>query len=358
MFVEACLWFSVVFLNCGISSIVLQANAAFAQGDFARARDYATEALKFAESSPDLLMVRASSHHRLGDHYETIADTGRVIKIAGDSIRAYELRGGGYYVLGDLAMAMNHYRSALKFDPEHPGCKSGYRLVKKMQSLQEKAKEATEKKNWEAVVKHLKELIDADPTHPVLAAAALVDMADAFRYMQKFKEAKETARRVIDRDSNSGAAHRALGEAMLEAEEFEDAVSVLRRAANDLNFEAAKEVLQRAEAALKQAGKKDYYKILGVPRRATVKQIKKAYRELALVWHPDKHQGEEEKEAAEKKFQLIAEAYEVLSDDEKRKKFDMGEEVFPNQGGEQRRNPFGGNPFAHFGGGGFQFHFG
>ena len=89
--------------------------------------------------------------------------------------------------------------------------------------------------------------------------------------------------------------------------------------------------LRRAEAALKQSKQKDYYKILGVARKATQKEIKKAYREQALIWHPDKHTGEEEKEKAEKQFQLVAEAYEVLQDAEKRSKYDRGEEVFPNQ---------------------------
>jgi curved DNA-binding protein CbpA len=50
-----------------------------------------------------------------------------------------------------------------------------------------------------------------------------------------------------------------------------------------------------------------------VGRRANSKEIKKAYREAALVWHPDKHKGEEEKERAEKQFQLVAEAYEVIN---------------------------------------------
>ena len=68
---------------------------------------------------------------------------------------------------------------------------------------------------------------------------------------------------------------------------------------------------------MKQSKQKDYYKALGVPRNAKIKEIKKAYREQALIWHPDKHQGEEEKAAAELKFQLVAEAYEVLGDDEK-----------------------------------------
>ncbi|XP_069110986.1 dnaJ homolog subfamily B member 6-like isoform X2 [Argopecten irradians] len=64
----------------------------------------------------------------------------------------------------------------------------------------------------------------------------------------------------------------------------------------------------------------DYYKVLGVPKEATVAELKKAYRKLALKWHPDKNP--DRKEEAEKKFKEISEAYEVLSDQEKRGIYD------------------------------------
>ncbi len=299
----------------------------------------------------------------MGEQFEAIADTGRVIKMQQDSIHALELRGGAYYVLGEFEMSMNHYRSALKLDPEHETCKHGYKLVKKITTLLQKSKDAMDKQAWETALKHLLEAIELDNGHPILATSTTVDLADVYRRLGKLDDAKKTARRVIERDVTNGMAHKVLGEIFLDAEEFDEAVPILRRAVNELKVDAAADILRRAEAALKQAGKKDYYKILGVERKATTKVIKKAYRELALMWHPDKHQGEEEKEKAEKKFQLIAEAYEVLSDDELRRKFDLGEEVFPNQGGGDgggggRHHGF--NPFAHFGGGGthFQFHFG
>ncbi|XP_004081751.1 dnaJ homolog subfamily B member 2 [Oryzias latipes] len=64
----------------------------------------------------------------------------------------------------------------------------------------------------------------------------------------------------------------------------------------------------------------DYYKILGVPKTASQDDIKKAYRKLALKWHPDKNP--DNKEEAEKKFKELAEAYEVLSDKSKRDAYD------------------------------------
>ncbi|KAL1923564.1 uncharacterized protein VTP21DRAFT_8544 [Calcarisporiella thermophila] len=70
---------------------------------------------------------------------------------------------------------------------------------------------------------------------------------------------------------------------------------------------------------------KDYYQILGVPRDADEDAIKKAYRKQALKWHPDRHKDNQE--AAKKKFQDISEAFEVLSDKQKRTIYDQfGEE--------------------------------
>ncbi len=65
----------------------------------------------------------------------------------------------------------------------------------------------------------------------------------------------------------------------------------------------------------------DYYEVLGIQRDAEAAAIKKAYRKLALEWHPDRHQGAD-KEGAEETFKRISEAYEVLSDPEKREKYD------------------------------------
>ncbi|XP_019738534.1 dnaJ homolog subfamily B member 9 [Hippocampus comes] len=65
--------------------------------------------------------------------------------------------------------------------------------------------------------------------------------------------------------------------------------------------------------------KKDYYDILGVPRDASERQIKKAFHKLALKYHPDRNKGSD----AEARFRDIAEAYETLSDDKRRREYDQ-----------------------------------
>ncbi|MEW4923796.1 J domain-containing protein [Algibacter sp. 2305UL17-15] len=88
---------------------------------------------------------------------------------------------------------------------------------------------------------------------------------------------------------------------------------------------------------------KDYYKILGVDKTATPKDIKKAYRKLAAKYHPDKTHGDP---AAEEKFKEINEAHEVLSDAEKREKYDrLGEnwQAYEQTGGDWRQHAQYGN---------------
>jgi DnaJ-class molecular chaperone len=100
------------------------------------------------------------------------------------------------------------------------------------------------------------------------------------------------------------------------------------------------------------ATQKDFYEILGVSKNATSEELKKAYRQNALKWHPDKHVGEEKKNA-EAKFKEINQAYEVLRDPQKRQTYDqMGHSAYSQQGSYGGGgSPFGGNyrqgPFTY-----------
>ena len=86
--------------------------------------------------------------------------------------------------------------------------------------------------------------------------------------------------------------------------------------------------------------KRDYYEVLGLTKTASEDDIKKAYRKIAIKYHPDRNPGDKE---AEEKFKEAAEAYSVLSDQQKRQQYDQFGFDGPNMGGG----------FGGFGGGGF-----
>lgn len=107
----------------------------------------------------------------------------------------------------------------------------------------------------------------------------------------------------------------------------------------------------------------DYYTTLGVSKTASPKEIKTAYRKLALKWHPDRNKSQE----AEKKFKEINQAYEVLSDPKKKQTYDQfGHEAFTQSGGARasanQGSGFGGTSgfqyYSNMGGQGSNFDFG
>ena len=104
---------------------------------------------------------------------------------------------------------------------------------------------------------------------------------------------------------------------------------------------------------------KNYYDILGINKNASDSDIKKAFKKLSIKWHPDKwaNKPEKEQKEAEEKFKEINEAYQVLSDPQKKSNYDQ----FGDPNGPQGFDAggFGFNPFDIFrnmrGGGGFGF---
>jgi DnaJ-class molecular chaperone len=102
----------------------------------------------------------------------------------------------------------------------------------------------------------------------------------------------------------------------------------------------------------------DYYQVLGLSRNASAEEIHKAHKKLARMYHPDLHEDAEprDKQRAKEQFQKVQQAYDVLSDPEKRKMYDQLGPDFERMGGAGG-NPFqgGGNPFGGAGGADFDF---
>ena len=103
--------------------------------------------------------------------------------------------------------------------------------------------------------------------------------------------------------------------------------------------------MREAKLDLKKSKRKDYYKILGLDEGCgNAAIIKKAYRKQAMKYHPDRLQGDEAKAQGEIRFKEIGEAYAVLSDDQKRARYDAGDGLDPYDDSDDEGGPFGHGP--------------
>jgi len=343
-------------------AVITRAQEALMNEKYGEAAHYFQAALKYVDGqATDLLLQKATATLYTGDFYSVISDTGSILKSYPKHLEAYKLRGMAYFWLNDHDMAIKHFREGLKLDPEHKGCKEGHKLVKKIDKKKKKGDVAFEAKKFEEAIEHYEGAIAIEPDHVNFERPTNFLIVQAYSKNKQHSKAIKMAREIVDEDDEAMDALWVLGDALTDAEKFDEALRIFRdalEAAPDGEGEEtqkAKQKVKQAEVALKQSKEKNYYKILALPRTASAKEIKKAYRALALEWHPDKNA--DNKEEAELKFQDISEANEVLSNPELKAKYDRGEPVFENQGGGGGQG--GGQQFFHRrgGGGGSRQHF-
>jgi len=350
---------------------ITTATKAYLDKNWEKAVRFLEMALGHMEQALDLLFMKAQAEYNLEDFYGTISDTGKILKAQSKHIEAYQLRGEAYFRLGEHDTAVIHFREGLKLDPEHKGCKVGHKSIKTITKKDKRGDDAFKAENYKEAIGHWWDAMNQDMSHLAFVRPVLLKVVEAHTALGEHDKACEEAQKHIDNmESIEGLF--ALGDAQIAGDLFQEAVNTFRTA-NDFEpnerEEETAERLKKAEISLKQSKEKNYYKILGVPRNVKKKELKKAYHALSLKWHPDKNIDNPDKEKAEKMFQDIGEAYEVISDEELREKYDNGEDVFENQGGGgQRQGNAHEQMFRHFqqggggggGGGGRQhtFHFG
>ena len=261
------------------------AEKAYFEEDFETAATMFQRALAHVDlQGSDLMWMKAQSLFRIGDYYGVVSDTGRILKQHKDHLDAYQLRGQAYFRLGEHEQAVLHYREALKLDPEHKGCKEGHKLVKKYEKLKKKADTAFNDKKFKDAIDNWWTAINIDPSHTAFFLPTLLRIVEAHTKLGEHTKAIEECEKHINYQETVEGLW-ALGDAQTAGERYEDAIRSYRRAeevATEEQKRKAQEKVREGEVALKQSKEKNYYKILGIPRNADSKEIKKAYRELAL----------------------------------------------------------------------------
>ncbi|KAI8926426.1 hypothetical protein BC831DRAFT_456653 [Entophlyctis helioformis] len=307
----------------------------------------------------DLRVARGDCFLELGDKEMAINDYKRCVKIKPDRTTLYIKLASLHLSLGETAESLTNAKECLRLDPDQKECKRHFRRLKKLEKGLSRLDANAEKNKWRDVIAQLfgeDELnaeIDAIGAQQ-LKIKAYTHACKAYSGLRKDVEAITWCSKVLELDRDNVDALVARGEAYTNKEDFHEAIGDFQRAYElNRNDPRIVEGYNKAQKLLKRAGIRDYYKILAVRRDASQREIKKAFRKLAQEWHPDKYSGDLTPEQVQKKMSEINQAYEVLSNEELRARYDNGDDPNDPHQGREGGNPFGGAQFFQGGGGGF-----
>jgi len=340
-----------------VHSALAVLNAAMSTQKFVAARKALEGVYEHAQDCVQAQLLEAELNMRDKKYDEVVAVSGNLLKSQPKNLQALILRGKAYFYLHDHDLAKRHFGEALKYDPDCKDARTEFNKVKTYDKTRTSAERALEAKEWEEAEATFIKGLSLDPEHRQGNAGLWHGLAKARSALGRHLLAAEAydAVAVLAEGDLEREARAAQVRALLAAEDWQQAVNKARAAAQQ--YQSSREfrmLYAEAEKRLKMSKRKDYYKILGVEKSADEKEIKRAYRELAKKYHPDKVEPDQQEEAA-KTFHEIAEAAEVLGNEEKRTRWENGEDLEDMGGGG------GDSPFTNFGGfrsGGRQeFHF-
>jgi len=336
---------------------------AFEDNDWHTAIDLLQHPIERCPWDPELHELRATCYENIGDYLKAVQDIRPTNKLRPDNTAGYYRISTLYYTMGEADESLNEIRECLKLDPDHKECFPHYKKVKKLVKQMNSIHDFRNEGRWEDCLNKVEAMKKTESEVKAYATRAREHQCHCYSKSGQFKEAVDACTEVIAATNNNIDALCDRAEAYILNEMYEEGVDDYKKAqevAGDMK--KVNDGLKRAEKLLKQSKKRDYYKILGVKRNASKKEIKDAYRGLAKIWHPDMHESEEDKKKAEKKFFDIAAAKEVLSDPDMRHLFDNGEDPLDAEEKAERErnhhNPFRGHRQQGGFNQGFKFHFG
>ena len=254
------------------------------------------------------------------------------------NVDALFVRGLALFYEDKIDKAMEHFKQALIFAPDHANSMSYF---KKIKSLKQKKEEAFFFLNKDAPTKSVKdsnvylalktynECLEIEPLNEKVNARLHFNISICHGKLDHFKMSLDACNQAIALDSEYEKAFLKKVHLLFALKMFEKAVREAEFAYEKFPSETSNALVEEARNLLEKSNPKDYYDILGVDKSANEEEIKKAYKKMAMVHHPDRHSNavKEKIRFHEKKFKDLKVAYEVLSDKTKREQYDSGQDI-------------------------------
>ena len=235
--------------------------------------------------------------------------------------------------------------------------------VNTIDSIKTKANEIFKQKKYEEAIEEYTKILEFDPNNKKFNSLILANRALCYQKLNKNVEALRDSNQSIKLNPFYARGYIKRGNVYMELKMFDDARADFQKAKDlDPNVAGVEGFLNDANKNAEKARKRDYYAILGIDKNADEKEIKRAYKKMAMKYHPDRNsESEESKKMAEKKFIDVNDAYSVLSDPKKRSMYDQGYDPLNPEEASGGGMHFGGDASEilkmFFGGGGSPFGF-
>ena len=231
-----------------------------------------------------------------------------------------------YYFKGDYDLAKKEINDLMRH---------GYndnkfvQLKKNIESINDakiRANTLFKAQKYSQAIEEYNKLLDFDPENKNFMSIILTNKALCQKKLGNNMDALKDVDKAIELNPNYSTAYVRRALIYEEFKMFDDAKADLSKAKElDPSNPKIEGYINEANQKAESARNRDYYQILGLNRNATADEIKKAYRKLALKYHPDRNsESEQSKKIAKRKFEDVSDAYSVLSDPKKKQMFDQG----------------------------------
>ena len=231
-----------------------------------------------------------------------------------------------YYFKGDYDLARNVINNLIRQGFNDDKYAKLKRHIENINNAKIRANTYFKNNNYDQAITEYTKLLEFDPENKNFMSLILTNRALCLKKQGKNMEALKDVDQAIEYNPNYATAYIRRALIYEELKMFDDAKSDLSKAKElDPRNTKIDGYMNEANQKAEKARNRDYYQILGINRNATAAEIKKAYRKLALKYHPDRNsESEQSKKVAQRKFQDVSDAYSVLSDPKKKEMFDQG----------------------------------
>lgn len=248
---------------------------------------------------------------------------------------AVYVRGLCLYYNDNLEKGLVHFQRALALDPDNANARAMRIKAKGLKEKKEKGNEFFNAGKFRDAQAVYTEALAIDPRNKDINSKLYYNRALVNLKLGNVNDAIKDCSFALEANNAYLKALLLRARCQNDMKNFEECVKDYEAALKMEKTHEIKQLLKEAKLSLKKSKRKDYYKILGIDKNATDNEIKKAYRKRALVHHPDRHANasEEEKRQQECHFKEVGEAYTILSDSQKRTRYDTGQDLDEEQGG-------------------------